>query len=92
MKLKYLPQGNARRRHLAARYTKMLSAVEGVKTPTTPEHCVGVWHLYIIQLPDFATREAFSVHSSGVHVASEMFSPLRVGGRVWSFNAQASFF
>lgn len=50
-KLKYLDEGNAKRRAAAARYTKGLSGIAQVTTPPVMPGVEHVYHLYVIRVP-----------------------------------------
>ena len=50
VKLKYLDAWNARRRVVAARYTKELESA-GLLLPSAPKWAESVWHLYVVQHP-----------------------------------------
>lgn len=49
VKLPYLHKWTAQRQELAARYTKRLSSLADIKTPTIAEGREHVWHLYVIK-------------------------------------------
>lgn len=52
VKLRRLEERNEKRRAVARRYDEMLSGVEGVTTPHTPEWSKPVYHLYVIRVSD----------------------------------------
>lgn len=51
-KLMHLPLWNMERRRLARRYCDLLTDVEGLVTPFEAEWSRGVYHLYVVQVPD----------------------------------------
>jgi perosamine synthetase len=65
----------AAREHIAARYTRQLQGVTGVRTPSVPPNRRHAWHLYVIRL-DLARLkvgrdrifEALRAENIGVHV------------------------
>jgi dTDP-4-amino-4,6-dideoxygalactose transaminase len=52
VKLPYLPKWLARRREIAEKYTKELRGINGIITPSFPDHSVHTFHLYTIQVKD----------------------------------------
>lgn len=48
--LKRLPEFNARRTEIAARYTEGLEGIEEIETPVTRPEVTHSWHLYVIRL------------------------------------------
>ena len=50
VKLRYLDQWNALRQEHAERYTKLLSGIPGISTPTIREGCTHVFHLYVVRV------------------------------------------
>ena len=51
-KLKRLATWNEWRRRAAARYTKLLADVDGVRVPRSAEGNVDAWHLYVVRVQD----------------------------------------
>ncbi|MGJ0391061.1 DegT/DnrJ/EryC1/StrS family aminotransferase [Microbacterium sp. CGR1] len=51
-KLRRLDGWNAARRAAAARYTELLSEIDGVQTPIVREGNEDVWHLFVVQVDD----------------------------------------
>ncbi|HEX72275.1 MAG TPA: DegT/DnrJ/EryC1/StrS family aminotransferase [Candidatus Hydrogenedentes bacterium] len=49
VKLRRLPEWNAARRAVAARYLERLSGMPGVVAPKVADGCLPVWHLFVIQ-------------------------------------------
>ena len=88
IKLKYLPQGNARRRELAARYNQLFLAA-GIGVLTSPEHpstiadgvvlpythprALHVFHQYVIRAP---RRDELRAHLTALGIGSEIYYPL----------------
>lgn len=81
VKLRYLPQGNQRRRDLAARYDQLFhaagltaaSTAEGIVLPFTDPRATHVFHQYVIRAPRRdALRECLSAHAIG----SEIYYPV----------------
>lgn len=54
VKLRHLAEWNHKRQEAARRYDEMLSTVDGVIAPHQPEWSRGVYHLYVIRVPDRA--------------------------------------
>lgn len=52
VKLEHLAAWNVSRRESAARYDELLAGVDGVRTVSTREECVPVYHLYVIEVDD----------------------------------------
>ncbi len=88
IKLKYLPQGNARRRLLAARYHQLFLAAgigvltsperpatiaDGVVLPYTDPRALHVFHQYVIRAP---RRDELRVHLTTLGIGSEIYYPL----------------
>lgn len=65
VKLKYLPEHNARRRDIASSYKQALGGIPGVTFPVILEQCVPVYHQFVLKVPD---RDALLEHllASGV--------------------------
>jgi dTDP-4-amino-4,6-dideoxygalactose transaminase len=57
VKLKYLAHWTTERQRLAIEYTKLLSGIDGLQTPTVAEGRTHVWHLYVLQ---HANRDALA--------------------------------
>ena len=69
--LKKLDTFIARRREIAAMYTKVLSKVAGVTVPSQLAETASGWHLYMIQLEDvdrMSVFDAMRAANIGVHV------------------------
>lgn len=49
VKLRYLPEWNARRRRIADRYRNELADLPGLKLPEVPNWADPVWHLFVIR-------------------------------------------
>ena len=88
VKLKYLPQGNARRRSLAARYNQLfLSAgigvltspdhpatiADGIVLPYTHPRTLHAFHQYVIRAP---RRDELRAHLTALGIGSEIYYPL----------------
>jgi perosamine synthetase len=63
----------ARRQELAARYDRLLAAVEGARTPVVPEDRTSGWHLYPVRLrtddPATSRQQAFDhLRANGIGV------------------------
>src|SRR3990172_2866954 len=70
VKLKHLPQWNAKRRENALRYNELLSDIEGVIVPYEPGYSRGVYHLYVVVVTERdALREYLTTNglSTGLH-------------------------
>ncbi len=88
IKLRYLPQGNARRRELAARYNRLFLAA-GIGVLTSPEHpstladgvvlpythprAVPVFHQYVVRAP---RRDQLRAHLTALGIGSEIYYPM----------------
>ena len=88
IKLKYLPQGNARRRILAARYHQLFltagvgvltspehpaTIADGVVLPYTDPRAEHVFHQYVIRAP---RRDELRAHLTTLGIGSEIYYPL----------------
>ncbi len=51
-KLLRLPEWNAQRRQLAKAYAEQLAQIDGLVVPFEPSWSKGVYHLYVVQVPD----------------------------------------
>ena len=59
----------ARRSHLAGRYTRLLSSFEGLELPVTLDNVDHGWHLYVIRVKDGRRREVFDkMRANGIGV------------------------
>ncbi|WP_085811387.1 DegT/DnrJ/EryC1/StrS aminotransferase family protein [Sphingomonas sp. TZW2008] len=72
VKLARLDADNARRRHIAARYTAGLDAT-GLTLPFVPNWADPVWHLYVVRHPD---RPAFVERLSGEGIGTVIHYPI----------------
>lgn len=75
VKLRHLDAWNAARRAHAARYTELLSAVPGVRTPFEPDTSRAVYHLYVIRVQD---RDALASELSARGIATGLHYPVPV--------------
>jgi len=50
VKLSRLPDWNEARRRVAAKYIERLADAEAIVLPHVPDHCLPVWHLFVIQV------------------------------------------
>lgn len=77
VKLRYLDQGNERRRQVAARYDDALADLEQVAVPLVADYAHHVYHLYVIRVPD---REALgtALKEEGVATAVQYPHPLHL--------------
>jgi dTDP-4-amino-4,6-dideoxygalactose transaminase len=72
VKLRYLDQWNALRQEHAQLYSKLLSGIPGITTPTIREGCTHVFHLYVI-LASGGKRDALQSYlrqegiATGIH-------------------------
>lgn len=71
VKLRYLAEWNRMRRELAARYSDLLTASgTGCRVPFEPKFSKGVYHLYVIRVPDrngLRDELAISHIGTGIH-------------------------
>lgn len=76
VKLRYLDQGNQRRRQVAARYDA-LADLEQVAVPLVADYAHHVYHLYVIRVPD---RDALgtALKEEGVATAVQYPHPLHL--------------
>ena len=61
VKLRHLDDHTARRRELAQRYNEVLKGLP-IGLPIEGENCTHVYHLYVIELQDGATRDALRTY------------------------------
>ncbi|MCE5327003.1 MAG: DegT/DnrJ/EryC1/StrS family aminotransferase [Planctomycetaceae bacterium] len=73
IKLKYLEEWSAGRRHNAARYNELLAGVGGIKTPVIRPYNVSIFNQYIIRAKN---RDALKAHLQAKGVASGVYYPL----------------
>lgn len=81
VKLKYLPQGNQRRRELAAHYDKLLldaklagaNVKEGIVLPFTDPRAGHIFHQYVIRTP---RRDELRQYLTDRQIGSEIYYPL----------------
>jgi dTDP-4-amino-4,6-dideoxygalactose transaminase len=66
---------NSHRRSLAALYAQELSGLEGLRLPSTAEHCEHVFHLYVVRL---AGRDSLAAHLKSQHIGTAIHYPLPV--------------
>ena len=78
-KLRRLAGWNDLRRAAAARYSEMLAAVPGVRTPLTMEGNVDVWHLYVIRVQE-RDRVLAALHEGGVGAGIHYPYPVHLTG------------
>lgn len=64
-KLKRLAAWNELRRTHAARYSEMLAELDGVRTPSSAESNVDVWHLYVVRVAE-RDRVLAALHRAGI--------------------------
>ncbi|HMP72732.1 MAG TPA: DegT/DnrJ/EryC1/StrS family aminotransferase [Kiritimatiellia bacterium] len=87
VKLKYLDEGNQKRRANAARYSSNLSGLSDVITPITHPDVEHVFHLYVIRIKD---REALMKHLQSKGVPTIIHYPIPIhlqdayAGEGWS--------
>jgi dTDP-4-amino-4,6-dideoxygalactose transaminase len=81
VKLRYLPQWNEQRRHLARRYDELFKAAglqassttEGLVLPITDARAFHVFHQYTIRAP---RRDALREYLTSRKIGSEIYYPL----------------
>jgi len=81
VKLRYLPQGNQRRRDLAARYDTLFrtnglaasTTSDGIVLPITDPRAGHVFHQYVIRAPQ---RDALRQHLTDRQIGSDIYYPL----------------
>jgi dTDP-4-amino-4,6-dideoxygalactose transaminase len=81
VKLRYLPQGNQKRRTLAARYDQLFrsanlaapSTAEGIVLPITDPRAGHIFHQYVIRAP---RRDALRQYLTDRQIGSEIYYPL----------------
>jgi dTDP-4-amino-4,6-dideoxygalactose transaminase len=81
VKLRYLPQGNEQRRHLARRYDELFtkaglvaaSTSDGLVLPITDPRASHVFHQYVIRAPQ---RDSLRRHLLERQIGSEIYYPL----------------
>lgn len=77
VKLRHLPAWNQRRRAAAARYTELLSGIDGVRLPRTADGNVDVWHLYVVRVAD-RDRVVAKLNEAGVGASVHYPTPLHL--------------
>jgi dTDP-4-amino-4,6-dideoxygalactose transaminase len=75
VKLPLLDDGNARRRALAARYAAGLTGLP-VQLPAERPGSTHAWHLYVIELPDKAMRDALLGHLRRLGIIAGIHYPV----------------
>jgi dTDP-4-amino-4,6-dideoxygalactose transaminase len=74
VKLKHLPEWNAKRRERAAEYNRLLAAPEaGVRTPFEPSWSRAVYHLYVVRAED---REGMLAHLGKAGIGTGIHYPI----------------
>lgn len=73
VKLKYLKRFNEERANIAKQYTKKLSNISKLKTPTTLPGTVPVWHQYTVQTE---CRDELMIHLQQNGIGSAMYYPV----------------
>jgi dTDP-4-amino-4,6-dideoxygalactose transaminase len=81
VKLRYLPQGNQQRRHLAASYDQLFRDVgivgattaDGIVLPFTDPRATHIFHQYVIRAP---RRDDLRQYLTDRQVGSEIYYPL----------------
>jgi len=76
VKLKHLPEWNAKRREMAALYTENLKSVRGVAAPVEAPSARAVYHLYVIRLEDDHPRETLQAYLTDNGVATGLHYPV----------------
>jgi len=77
MKLRHLPGWNERRRAHAEGYRARLHNAPGIVLPHVPDHCLPVWHLYVIQV-DGRDRVQALLKDNGVATGLHYPKPLHL--------------
>jgi dTDP-4-amino-4,6-dideoxygalactose transaminase len=72
-KLGRLAEWNARRRALAAEYSRRLTGVPGIGLPHEPDGSRGVYHLYVIAVPD---RDGLIAHLGAARIGAGIHYPI----------------
>ncbi len=73
VQLTKLKQINSRRRHLAERYTHLLSDIKWIEKPIEKDYTRSAWHNYVIKVANPADRNPLMEHlkahgiSTGMH-------------------------
>lgn len=73
VKLRQLPEKNARRRAIAAAYEKGLAGLSFVTPPFVRANTVPVWHLYCIESPE---RDALMEHLKAKGIGCGVYYPI----------------
>ncbi len=76
VKLRHLNAWTTRRQALAARYDAALVGLPGIRVPARAAHSSHVFHQYVIQLPDAATRDGLRAHLAARQVPTAIYYPL----------------
>lgn len=70
VKLRYLPEWNARREEVAARYFEKLKNIDGLDLPLVPAQARPSWHLFVVRHPDRDELKKRLLHQNietGIH-------------------------
>jgi len=73
IKLRHLPEWNARRSALASRYLNQLAGVGDLLLPQVAEGAVPVWHLFVVRTP---RRDALRRHLTAQGIGTEVHYPI----------------
>jgi dTDP-4-amino-4,6-dideoxygalactose transaminase len=81
VKLRYLPQGNQQRRHLAASYDQLFrdagivgsTIADGIVLPFTDPRATHIFHQYVIRAP---RRDELRQYLTDRQIGSEIYYPL----------------
>lgn len=73
VKLRYLPEWNARRRERAAEYNRLLGPLESVVCPYEPSRSRAVYHLYVIRTAD---RDGLMTHLKEADIGTAIHYPV----------------
>lgn len=72
VKLRYLPEWNARREVIAQRYATRLHGLP-IGLPTTQSGATHAWHLYVVTTPE---RDALQAHLNGAGIGTLIHYPI----------------
>ena len=72
VQLAKLDRTNARRRHLAERYTRLLAGLDWLETPVEKGYARSAWHNYVIKVTDPVDRDPLMEYLKGQGISTGM--------------------
>jgi dTDP-4-amino-4,6-dideoxygalactose transaminase len=74
VKLPYVDEWNAKRRDLAAIYSRELADIAGLTLPSAPSNTVPVWHVYAVRVKS-GLRDALASYLSEMRIGTNIHYP-----------------